>query len=99
MITVTAVIKVQPGKEEEFRREAEKMIEHVKANEPGTLTYVLHRLSADPTEFLFFERYDGQESLAAHGASQPMREFFKAVGGLVAGRPEIRMYEELGGKS
>jgi len=98
MITVIATIKVQAGQEAKFQQEAEKMIAHVKANEPGTLSYVLHRSNSDPTEFLFFETYDSQESLAAHGASEPMRHFFGAVGGLVDGRPEIKMYSELGGK-
>jgi quinol monooxygenase YgiN len=97
MITVVATLKIQPGKEEAFKQEAEKMVAHVKANEPGTLTYILHRSTADPTEFLFFETYRDQESLSAHGASEPMRHFFGAVGGLVAGRPEIKMYEEIGG--
>ena len=98
MLTVTATLKVQAGKEDAFRQEAEKMIAHVKANEPGTLTYILHQATGDPTEFLFFESYTNQEALTAHGASEPMRHFFGAVGGLVAGRPEIKMYNELGGK-
>ena len=98
MITVVATLKVQPGKEDAFRQEAEKMIAHVKSGEPGTLTYILHQSNSDPTEFLFFETYKDQESLTAHGASEPMRHFFGAVGGLVAGRPEIKMYQELGGK-
>ena len=98
MITVVATIKVQAGKEDAFRQEADKMIAHVKAHEAGTLTYVLHQSSSDPTEFLFFEKYSDQDALNAHGASEPMRHFFGAVGGLVAGRPEIKMYNELGGK-
>jgi quinol monooxygenase YgiN len=98
MVTVVATLKVQSGKEEAFQKEAEKMIAHVKGNEPGTITYVLHRSKSDPTEFMFFEIYKDQESLAAHGASEPMRHFFGAVGGLVDGRPEIKMYDEIGGK-
>jgi quinol monooxygenase YgiN len=98
MITVIATLKVQAGQEAKFQQEAEKMLAHVKANEPGTLTYVLHRSNADPTEFMFFEAYKDQEALATHGASEPMRHFFGAVGGLVDGRPEIKMYTELGGK-
>lgn len=98
MITVIATLKVQAGKEGAFQQEAEKMIAHVKANEPGTLTYILHRSTSDPTEFVFFETYKDQESLTLHGGSEPMRHFFGAVGGLVAGRPEIKMYAEIAGK-
>ncbi len=43
MITVIANLKVQAGQEAKFQQEAEKMIAHVKANEPNTLTYVLHK--------------------------------------------------------
>ena len=98
MITVIANLKVQAGQEAKFQQEAEKMIAHVKANEPNTLTYVLHKSNADPTEFMFFETYKDQEALTLHGASEPMRHFFGAVGGLVDGRPEIKMYTELAGK-
>ena len=98
MVTVIATLRVQSGKEEAFQREAEKMITHVKANEPGTLTYVLHRSSADPTEFMFYEVYKDQEALNTHGASEPMRHFFGAVGGFVAGRPEIKTFQEVAGK-
>jgi quinol monooxygenase YgiN len=98
MITVVATIKVQAGQEAKFRQEAEKMIAHVKASEPGTLTYVLHVSNSDPTEFMFFETYKDQESLGAHGASEPMRHFFGAVGGLIDGRPEIKMFTEIAGK-
>jgi quinol monooxygenase YgiN len=97
-ITVVAKLKVKSGSEATFQSEAEKMIAHVKANEPGTSTYVLNRSQAEPTEFLFYEVYADSAALATHGSSQPMLQFFGAVGGLLDGRPEIVMYEALGGK-
>jgi len=96
--TVIAKLKVKAGSEATFQQAADKMIVHVKANEPGTLTYVLHRSTADPTEFLFYEVYADQGALGAHSSSEPMQQFFGAIGGLLDGRPEITMYEELGGK-
>ena len=98
MITVIAKLKVQAGKEAAFQAAAEKMIAHVTANEPGTLAYVLHRSSGDPTDLMFYEIYSDQAALAAHGASAAMKEFFGAVGGLLAGRPEITTYDEIAGK-
>ena len=98
MMTVIARLKVKEGNEDAFRSAADKMIAHVRANEPGTLTYVLHRSTADPTEFVFYEVYADQGAFAAHGGSEPMQQFFGAVGGLLAGRPEIGMYQELAGK-
>jgi quinol monooxygenase YgiN len=98
MMTVVATLKVKAGNEATFQQAAEKMIAHVKANEPGTLTYILNRSTSDPTEFLFYEVYADQGAFAAHGGSEPMQQFFGAVGTLLAGRPEIKMFEELGGK-
>lgn len=99
MLTVIAKLKVIAGQETAFRAAAEKMIAHVKANEPGTVAYTLLRSTADPDEFVFYERYADQAAFAIHGGSPAMQEFFQAAGTLLAGRPEIAMYEELGGKS
>lgn len=97
-ITVIAKVKVKAGSESEFQSAAEKMIAHVVENEPDTLTYLLHRAQSDPTEFVFYEVYADQAALVTHGSSPAMQQFFAAMGGVVAGRPEITMYEELGGK-
>jgi (4S)-4-hydroxy-5-phosphonooxypentane-2,3-dione isomerase len=98
MMTVIATLKVKPGSEKAFREAADKMVAHVKANEPGTLTYLLNRSTSDPTKFVFYEVYADQAAFAAHGGSEPMQQFFGAVGTLLDGRPDIHMYEELGGK-
>jgi quinol monooxygenase YgiN len=98
MITVIAKIKVQQGKESEFEQAGRSMVAHVKAHEPGTLTYVLHRSAKDPTEFVFYEVYRDQDAFTAHSGSDTMKTFAKGLGGLLAGRPEIAMYEEIDGK-
>ncbi len=97
-MTVIATLKVKSGSEAAFRQAAEKMLAYVKANEPGTLAYLLNRSTSDPTKFVFYEVYQDQAAFAAHGGSDAMQEFFGAVGALLDGRPEIHMYEELGGK-
>jgi len=98
MITVMARLKVKAGSETAFRQAADKMIAHVTANEPGALTYLLYRSTADPSEFVFYEVYRDQDALAVHGSSEPMMQFFGAIGGLVDGRPEVTLYDELAGK-
>lgn len=98
MLAVIAKLKVKAGSEAAFQQAADKMIEHVRANEPDTLTYILHRSSADPSEFVFYEQYTDQGAFAVHGSSETMQEFFGAVGSLLDGRPQIDMYETLGGK-
>jgi quinol monooxygenase YgiN len=98
VITVVATLKVKPGHEDALVAGMQKMIAHVRANEPGTRTYLLHRSAADATKFLVYEVYDDQAAFTAHGASEPMREFFRLAGGLLDGRPDIAMYEEIDGK-
>ena len=98
MVTVIAKLKVKSGKEAEFERAAREMVAHVKAHEPGTLTYVLHRSSADPTVFAFYEVYADSAAFTAHSGSDRMRQFGRGLGGVLDGQPEITMYEELDGK-
>jgi len=98
MITIVAKLKVKAGSEGAFQAEMEKMIAHVKANEPGTLTYLLYRAAADPTQFVVYENYVDAEAMATHSGSDAMMAFFGASGGLFEGRPEIGLYEEVGGK-
>ena len=94
-MTVIATLKVKSGSEAAFQQAAEKMIAHVKAHEPGTLIYVLNRSTSDPAEFVFYEVYADGAAFAAHGGSEPMQQFFGVVGGMLDGRPEIRLFDEL----
>ena len=97
-MTVVAKLKVKAGQEDALIAGMRKMIAHVKANEPNTRTYVLYRSSKDPSQFLVYEVYADQAAFAAHGSSEPMQEFFRLAGGIVDGRPDIAMYEEIDGK-
>ena len=59
-ISLIAKLKVQPGKEAEFEAAAKEMIATVRTAEPGTLAYILHKNSKDPTEFIYYELYQDQ---------------------------------------
>jgi quinol monooxygenase YgiN len=98
MLTVIAKIKVKADKAETFEAEAQKMLAHVRANEPGTLTYTLHRSTADATTYVFYEVYENQAAFAQHGGSPAMAAFFGAMNGVVDGRPELEMYEAIASK-
>ena len=93
MLTVIAKLKVKPDHAETFEAEAKKLIAHVKANEPGTLSYILHRSTADATTYLFYEVYEDQTAFALHGGSPAMQAFFGSMKGVLDGRPELEMYE------
>jgi quinol monooxygenase YgiN len=98
MVAVIATLKVKAGTEAAFEAAAQEMIAHVKANEPGTVTYIFHRAAGDATQFAVYEVYTDHAALAAHSSSDVLQKFFGVIGGLLDGRPNITMYEPIGGK-
>ena len=74
------------------------MIATVKESEPGTLSYVLHKNTKDATEFIYYEVYQDQAALDAHGKTDHMKAFGGKIGTLLAGRPEITKLDELARK-
>ena len=97
-IALLAKLKVQPGKEAEFEGAAKEMIATVKTAEPGTLAYILHKNTKDPTEFIYYEVYQDQAAFDAHGKSDHMRAFGGKIGGILAGRPELTFISEVARK-
>lgn len=97
MITVVAILKAQEGKAKEMETAIRAYLPRVK-KEKGTLAYVLHRSQMDPGKFLFYEKYQDSEALAAHGQSQEFQDLFAQVGPLLAEQPVIEMYEEVAKK-
>ncbi len=94
-ITVVAKIKAKAGNEAEVEQAFRKMIGKVRANEPGTLQYVLHRSTQDPTQFLFYEVYQDQASFDSHGKTEHMKELGGSLGGKLDGRPQLDIVTEL----
>ena len=97
-ISLIAKLKVQPGKEAEFEAAAKEMIATVRTAEPGTLAYILHKNSKDPTEFIYYELYQDQAAFDAHGKTDHMKAFGGKIGALLAGRPEISILQEVARK-
>jgi quinol monooxygenase YgiN len=97
-ITVIAKLKVQAGKDADFEAAAKQMIATVKESEPGTLTYILHKNTKDPTEFVYYEVYQDQAAFDSHGKTDHMKAFGGKIGSLLAGRPEIGILTEVARK-
>ncbi len=94
MIIVGATITVLEGKGDEFIKEFRKVAPNVR-KDPGALLYVLHRDLADPNRFFFYEKYENEEAIKFHGSAPHVREFFKAMGPITKGPPEIIRYQEV----
>lgn len=96
-ITVIAKLKAKAGSEKALEEAFRSMITKVRG-EPGCAAYVLHRAVKDPTTFMFYEIYQDQAAFDAHGKTPHMAEMGGKIGGLLDGRPQIDVLEELARK-
>ncbi len=94
-ITVIAKIKARAGSEAQVEAAFREMIPKVRASEPGTLAYVLHKSTQDPTTFVFYEVYQDQAALDAHGKTPHMAEAGGKLRGILDGRPQIDVLTEV----
>ena len=68
------------------------------SGEPGTEVYAAHKDQGDENVVWFYELYSDTDALAAHGSSDGMKEFGKATGQYMAGRPELIFLEPVAAK-
>ncbi len=94
MIVVAAILKAVDGKGDELEREFQKLVPSV-LNDPGTITYVVHRSIDDSSKFFVYEKYESPEALKTHSSTPHFKEFSRAVASMVDGRPEVGRYSEI----
>ncbi|MBN1319470.1 MAG: antibiotic biosynthesis monooxygenase [Thermoleophilia bacterium] len=78
MLIVTAKVKLQSGKSEEFL-EAVRVMKPQVMQDPGAIQYSLHRSVEDPDTFIFYEQYESEEAFAYHLST----DHFKALAGTI----------------
>lgn len=61
--------------------------------EDGLEIYSVHADKADSNVFYFFELYRDQDALDVHGRGDRMKPAMKALGSMLAGRPEVTMLD------
>ncbi|MFC9872485.1 putative quinol monooxygenase [Nocardia salmonicida] len=92
MIAVIAEVTVKAGAGAEFEAVVADLIEQIKANEPGNLTYQLVRSRTDAEHYRFFELYADDAAVEAHGRSEHFRAAGKLMAPLLAGAPKIEYF-------
>ena len=97
-VVVIAKITALEGKRAELIEAMGPMMEHVTANEPDTLKYILNEDAGDENVLWMYEEYANHEALAAHGQSEAMKNLGMALRPLGAGRPEITVLNPVSGK-
>ncbi len=92
-IGVTAKLKIQDGKNEEFEAIFTELMEAVNTQESGCNFYALHKSRTDPQTYIVLEQYADEESLAAHGKTDHFRSLGAKMGACMAGAPEIEVMD------
>jgi quinol monooxygenase YgiN len=94
MIVVVAKMKAGEGKGDELEQEFRKLIPKV-LEDPGAITYTVHRKTDAPNEFLVYEKYENGDALKYHGSTEHFKEFSRTIGPLLEGRAEVGIYNEI----
>jgi quinol monooxygenase YgiN len=75
MIVILARFRIRDGKQSEALEAVHTMTERVHGSEPDCLVYLCHRSLAEPSEIVWYEVYQNDAALAAHGGSEHMKAF------------------------
>ena len=92
-IAVVAISIAKPGFEEPLREALEGIVAPSRA-EAGALQYDLHRDLREPRRFVFYERWESEEALAAHAKSAHIATYRAAVAELLE-HSEIRVLNKI----
>ncbi|MDQ1182895.1 MULTISPECIES: antibiotic biosynthesis monooxygenase [Agrobacterium] len=76
MQTISAIIRVLPGKEQVMHDALLAVAAHVKANEPKTLGFFIAQGDEDPCVFTTYERFADKAAMDAHNSSEAVATFF-----------------------
>ena len=98
MLTITAVIRAKQGREDVVERALRAVIAEVKANEPGTVAYVVSRSTDEPAIFTTFERFVDEAAMTRHNESRAVAEFVAATRDSLEGPLILHACRELDAK-
>lgn len=83
-----AKLPIKEGEKDAFVAAFAEMAAQVD-QEDGTEIYILHWDRKDENIAYIYELYSDKDSLKAHGGTDAMKAFQGAIGGLLAGAPEL----------
>lgn len=78
MVTLTAIIRCNPGSEAHVRKALLEVARYAAQDEPGTLGYFVAE-SSDGGTFVTYERYASQAAMDAHNEGEGAKRFFSAT--------------------
>lgn len=87
-ISIIAKLTAAEGKSAELEQRLGELIAAAD-EEQGLEVYSVHKDTNDEGVYYFFELYRDNEAMDLHGKGDQMRGAMKALGGLLAGRPDV----------
>lgn len=99
MITITAIIRARPGREDALRSALLTVSTYVDANEPETVGFYLSQSTEDPNVFTTYERFIDTAAKDQHNNSPATLGFFKAAAELIEPDVILHTCEEFSSKS
>ena len=94
MVALIAKMKIKEGKMDEATELFRDLVPKVAAEE-GTVAYAVCRDKVHPDLLVVVERYRDKEAIQAHSSTPHFKEFSKALGALLDGKPDIIILEEI----
>lgn len=94
MVALIAKMKIKEGKMGEATELFRELVPKV-GEEEGTMAYAVCRDKAHPDLLVVVERYRDREAIQAHSSTPHFKEFSKALGALLDGKPDIDILEEI----
>lgn len=89
---IAAKLTVKADKADAFVAAAKTIIAASRA-EPGCISYTLYRNPHEPAVFFFFEQWKDQAAIDFHFAAPHFKAFGDQIKDMVAGAPEIRIFD------
>ncbi len=93
-VTVLALFKAKPGLEEEVKREL-MALQGPTRSEEGCINYDLHQSQEDPSRFMFYENWKGQEDLDKHLQMPYLTAFREKAGDLLTEPTSISLHNRI----
>lgn len=99
MITITAILRAQPGTEALMQQALLDVAAHVAANEKGTVGFFIGCKRDDPTLFTTYERFVDVAAMDAHNGSVAVARCFEIIRPILAAEVVLEICDEISLKS
>jgi quinol monooxygenase YgiN len=96
-ITQIAKFKLNLDNKEEGLQALKDLCAAVEENEPGVLAYICHQSAKNPDELVFFEVYENEDALKAHGKTPHIGKLRMVFGKYFRPPLEITRLDRVGG--